>query len=243
MMNDEMMSARNATVRELLQSAASGSSLIPFVRHSLSSAPAAPVTDTVTIAARNLLATSHDTIREMAAAVRPRPLLADGPQGYEESGTWQSYEEIQAEERVQGNSPNGKNLTNEQTSGKNTTRIKYNEGDNLPNLPEYKKAYCAPEKIIGYSLNMDHPSGRNKAIVFQSTLGFHSGNGEQLRQEILRGLGSAPAKVGPLTVYGQKFVVDMPITGPNGNTAIVRTAWIIRPGKTNPDLVSAYIKK
>ena len=137
----------------------------------------------------------------------------------------------------------GKSLTSEQTNDTLRPPIEYNEGDILPELPEYKKAYCAPEKIYGYSLNMGHPDGRNKAIVFQSVLGFNTDNGEQLMQAILKGLRSAHAKVGPLTVHGQKYVVDMPITGPNGNTAIVRTAWIVRPGKNNPDLVSAYIKK
>lgn len=137
----------------------------------------------------------------------------------------------------------GKGLTSEQMN--DTLRkpiVRYKTGDVLPRIPEYENANIPPAKLYEYSLNMNHNRGRNKAIVFQSALGFNSGNGELLKQAILSGLAVTPAKVGYLTEYGQTFVVDMPITGPNGNTAIVRTAWIIRPDKDYPDLVSAYVK-
>jgi hypothetical protein len=38
-----------------------------------------------------------------------------------------------------------------------------------------------------------------------------------------------PAVPAKTDQYGQRFTVDMPITGPNGNTVTVRTGWIVAP--------------
>ena len=61
--------------------------------------------------------------------------------------------------------------------------------------------------------------------------------------KIQDGVRTNPAVMGDTTKYGQLFTVDMPITGPNGNTAIVRTGWIIDAGATTPRLTTAYVKK
>jgi len=51
-----------------------------------------------------------------------------------------------------------------------------------------------------------------------------------------------PAILGKVDQYGQRFTVDIPVTGPNGKTAIVRTGWI-QDGKTeNPKMTTAYVK-
>ncbi|WP_375539180.1 DUF6883 domain-containing protein [Pseudomonas frederiksbergensis] len=36
--------------------------------------------------------------------------------------------------------------------------------------------------------------------------------------------------------------MDMPITGPNGNTATVRTGWIYDPGSSTPRMTTLYVK-
>ncbi len=40
------------------------------------------------------------------------------------------------------------------------------------------------------------------------------------------------------TFYGQKYEILGTLTGPNGNTAWVRTIWIILTGETGPRLVT-----
>jgi hypothetical protein len=50
---------------------------------------------------------------------------------------------------------------------------------------------------------------------------------------------AAPAKADQ---YGQRFAVDMPITGQNENTVTVRTGCIVAPGSTAPKLTTVYVK-
>lgn len=47
--------------------------------------------------------------------------------------------------------------------------------------------------------------------------------------------GCQPRRVSP---YGQKYEILGPLTGPNGNTAWVRTIWIVLTGETVPRLVT-----
>ena len=60
--------------------------------------------------------------------------------------------------------------------------------------------------------------------------------------KIQDGVRTNPAVLGKSDQFGQRFTVDMPITGPNGNTATVRTGWIIDPGSTTPRLTTLYVK-
>ena len=40
----------------------------------------------------------------------------------------------------------------------------------------------------------------------------------------------------------KKYTVDMNITGPNGNSKIVRTGWIVKSGSIIPELTIIYVK-
>ncbi|WP_420030046.1 DUF6883 domain-containing protein [Pseudomonas carnis] len=51
-----------------------------------------------------------------------------------------------------------------------------------------------------------------------------------------------PAKLGASDKFGQRITIDMPITGPNGNTATVRTGWIYDPGSATPRMTTLYVK-
>ncbi len=55
-------------------------------------------------------------------------------------------------------------------------------------LPGYKDALIPDEKTIGYALNMEHSTGKHKAIVFEKVLGYNSSNKEQLIKRVRRGL-------------------------------------------------------
>ena len=78
--------------------------------------------------------------------------------------------------------------------------------------------------------------------MFESALGFNQSNGNQLIVQIKAGLPKSPATIGMKDHHGQRFSVDIPMIGPNGNTAIVRTAWIIDIGSIIPRLISIYVK-
>lgn len=47
-------------------------------------------------------------------------------------------------------------------------------------LPNGDKAEIPMQKLIGYCLNLEHPSGKHKARVFKSKLGIVAENAELL---------------------------------------------------------------
>jgi len=108
-------------------------------------------------------------------------------------------------------------------------------------LPNHANAQIDSNKIVNYALNPNHPVGGDKARVFESALGFNQSNANQLVTQIKQQLPSSNARLGVRDQYGQRFTVDMPITGPNGNTVTVRTGWIIETGSTVPRLITTYI--
>lgn len=109
-------------------------------------------------------------------------------------------------------------------------------------VPNAENAIIDSNKIIGYALNKDHPVGGNKAKVFESALGYNQRNANELINKIQDGVRQNPAILGKSDQYGQRFTVDMPIKGPNGNTVVVRTGWILDKGSKVPRLSTTYVK-
>jgi hypothetical protein len=108
-------------------------------------------------------------------------------------------------------------------------------------LPNYEKAEILRSKIEGYTLNPANAEGKHKARVFKSALGFDQSNWELLRQRILDELPYHEAKLEQTSQWGDSYVVDLPVEGPNGHTAEVHTAWLFRPGADFPSLITAYV--
>lgn len=113
-------------------------------------------------------------------------------------------------------------------------------------LPNYQRAVIPPEKLERYILNPKHvalvwgkSSGKDKAQVFKSALGFEQSNWELLRDRILEELPHYEAVIGKEDPYGKRYNVILPIHGANGNTVDVLTAWIIRPEEDYPSFVTA----
>ena len=61
-------------------------------------------------------------------------------------------------------------------------------------------------------------------------------------KQIYNKLPSSEATLGELDQYGQRYTVDMLITGPNGNAVNVRTGWIIKVGSNAPELTTIFVK-
>lgn len=108
-------------------------------------------------------------------------------------------------------------------------------------LPSYKNVVIPEAKISGYALNKEHPTGKNKAIVFESVLGYNVNNQEHLIKQVKDGLTKYQAKARLETKYGQPFEVSMMIKGINGRYAKVKTGWIIEPGSKEPRLTTIYV--
>ncbi|MDR0859326.1 MAG: hypothetical protein LBN97_09885 [Oscillospiraceae bacterium] len=108
-------------------------------------------------------------------------------------------------------------------------------------LPNYELAVIPYDKFIRYSLDPDSIRGANKARVYQSALGFNLSNAELLIEQIRQKLPAYEAVSQLPGEYGNRYTVDIPITGVNGKTELVRTAWQIDYGKTIPHLVSNYV--
>jgi hypothetical protein len=92
-------------------------------------------------------------------------------------------------------------------------------------LPNCEQAVIEDSKLVRYALNPDSERGQHKARVFARTLGFNLSNWELLKQAILAALPAQPATLTSETVFGKKYEVVMPITGPNGRTVNVITVW------------------
>ena len=73
-------------------------------------------------------------------------------------------------------------------------------------------------------------------------MGYNQKNAASLITKIQEGATLYPAKLGTSEKFGQRITIDMPITGPNGNTATVRTGWIYDPGSATPRMTTLYVK-
>ncbi|PZD75461.1 hypothetical protein C1752_00271 [Acaryochloris thomasi RCC1774] len=107
-------------------------------------------------------------------------------------------------------------------------------------LPNGNRAVIPMEKLKGYCLNSEHPSGKHKARVFASVLGITSKNAEDLRELIVRTALEEEVIQQANTDFGQLYKVDWSV--PNHHQVILRTLWEISLENPYPRLVSAFIK-
>jgi hypothetical protein len=109
-------------------------------------------------------------------------------------------------------------------------------------LPNLDSAFIDRNKLWNYSLNTQHDRGKHKARLFAAILdlGRNETDVEILQTLILEAIQKHEAIPSLLDEYGQRYIVDFPITR-NQNTVKVRTSWIIRPDEDFPRLVSCYI--
>lgn len=113
-------------------------------------------------------------------------------------------------------------------------------------LPNHEKAVISRQKLEHYCLDPEHgslalgkSSGKDKARVFQAALGFGKTDWELLRNRILEELPYQGAILRHEDEHGKRYNVNVPITGSNGRTVTVLTAWIIRPNTDYPFFVTA----
>ncbi len=111
-------------------------------------------------------------------------------------------------------------------------------GDDTLKLPNRENAEIRPEKIRGYLLSSNHPSGQHKSSVYFS-LGYTFQNWERLSADLLALAHSGDAERLP-SPYGEKFHIVGRIVGPNGRSMVLLSIWLRRHGDPIPRLVTAY---
>lgn len=96
------------------------------------------------------------------------------------------------------------------------------------------EALMPEEKFTGYLFNRAHKQGGAKANFFIDGLGIHPDDWRYLAAQLYYGLLSAdPAKLDFQEWeggYGMRFNVEMRVRGRSGQTATVRTGWMMKPG-------------
>lgn len=109
-------------------------------------------------------------------------------------------------------------------------------------LQNYQRAVIPRVKVEKYVLDPTHPVGKHKAVVFKSVLGFEQADWELMRDSIVAELPYHEAVPGKTDQYGTRYNVSVSITGPNGCTVDVLTAWIFESGNDYPSFVTAFVK-
>ena len=107
-------------------------------------------------------------------------------------------------------------------------------------LPNFELAFIDRNKLRNYSLNSQHDRGKHKARLFAAILDLGSDDAEILQLLIKDAIQNYEAIPSLLDEYGQRYIVDFPITR-NQNTTNIRTTWIVCPTEDFPRLVSCYI--
>lgn len=104
------------------------------------------------------------------------------------------------------------------------TRLKGDRKGIIINLPRYQEAVIPKAKFTQYALNPDKDP--DKARAFKNALGYDLDNANDLIEQINAKLPEYEAVSKGDRGWGMTYEVIMDITGPNGKTAKVLTAWI-----------------
>ncbi|WP_308042394.1 WXG100 family type VII secretion target [Micromonospora sp. PLK6-60] len=106
-----------------------------------------------------------------------------------------------------------------------------------PDHPDFSNAEIDARKITAYAMNPEHPVGRNKYRVINAATGLGPEDAATVEQQIREGVRHAAPLLGKADEYGQRWSVDVPLTGPSGSI-IVRTAWMVEEAGSTPRLVT-----
>ena len=107
-------------------------------------------------------------------------------------------------------------------------------------LPHSGRAIVHIDKLVDYCLNPEHPSGKHKARVFKSSLNLGLEDAETLRTTLLDVVHREIAIPTKRNAYGQKYIIDFEMSH-LGQTAEVRTVWIVRDNENFPRFVTCYV--
>ena len=98
-------------------------------------------------------------------------------------------------------------------------------------------------KLTEYALNPDAPWGQHKVLVFARVLGFTLENYADLQHQIEEQALEGEAVLHSEDAFGQRYTVDLPVTGREGQKGIVRTGWLVSPGADDARLLTLYVRR
>ncbi len=78
-------------------------------------------------------------------------------------------------------------------------------------LPNHEQAIIEVEKLRDYCLSPRHPTGKNKARVFQSALGMNISDAEILKNQIMIQIAQNEVVDGIKDKYGKRYAVPVRI--------------------------------
>lgn len=81
------------------------------------------------------------------------------------------------------------------------------------------------------TLDPGHTEGKSKAHFFELQLGIARGDWPYLHGQLVDGLRTVSYEDVHLDDYGVRFTAYLPVIGRNGQTATIKTGWIVRPGE------------
>ncbi len=107
------------------------------------------------------------------------------------------------------------------------------------NLPKKDRVIVEREKVRDYLLGETHPDGYGKAEFFAAK-GFRREAWQVLAEALRQVARENPVIKSMTSLHGEKYIVDGVLRTPSGQTALVRTVWIVDAGGDTPRLVTAY---
>lgn len=107
-------------------------------------------------------------------------------------------------------------------------------------LPNGDRAVVDIAKLHDYCLDPSHQTGKHKARLFRSALGFEQANAVELRLILLAVAADSEATIGESDAFGQRYVIDFQRAERMGMVQI-RSTWIVRSDEDFPRLTSCYV--
>lgn len=106
-------------------------------------------------------------------------------------------------------------------------------------LPHDEQLDVPVTKLLGYSLNPDHATGRHKARLFSDLLGIDASHWRYLAYQLVDGLAQGHLERTRVTEHGIQYGAFVQVMGLNQKTFTIETGWIIR-AKGPAQLVTAF---
>jgi hypothetical protein len=100
-------------------------------------------------------------------------------------------------------------------------------------LTNVERAEIPEEKITGYLLSITHRDGRHKAAFFIAH-GFAAEDWETLANALRRHAAENEVAKTEQTPFGTRYIVEGPLTTPDGRNPMVRVVWFVERGETIP---------
>ena len=106
-------------------------------------------------------------------------------------------------------------------------------------LPWANGVVVPEEKITQYLLAETHPTGRGKSRFFMS-FGFRALEWRALAAALRQHSQDCKVVATEVTPFGHRYVVEGPITSPDGRNPNIRSVWFVEEEGGSPRLVTAY---